>query len=199
MTSGFPHPNQGTVVWDFSSTLSGFRLRGYHPLWQVVSGHFSFASEEETEPSTLHLPHLSMWDSVWTVPVSLAATMGIPFWFLFLPLLRCFRSGGSRSVKEHRTPKSRVRSLIQVSPVLWLHAPTRGVSPLAAPFFSSQAEPFSRRRDMSGRWWCPLAFGEYLSLLCASLLFVRGVILSLVLELNSPFTPDSIEWGVACC
>jgi hypothetical protein len=57
-----------------------------------------------------------------------------------------------------------VRSLIRVSPVLRLHAPTRGVSPLAAPFVSSQAEPFSRRRDMSGHWWCPLAFGEYLSL-----------------------------------
>jgi hypothetical protein len=40
-------------------------------------------------------------DSVWTVPISLAATKGIPCWFLFLPLLRCFRSGGSRSVKEH--------------------------------------------------------------------------------------------------
>ena len=63
-----------------------------------------------------------------------------------------------------------MRSLIQASPVLWLHAPTRGVSPLAAPFFSSQAEPFSRRRDMSGLWWCLLAFGENLFVyLCASL------------------------------
>ena len=62
-----------------------------------------------------------------------------------------------------------MRSLIQASPVLWLHAPTRGVSPLAAPFFSSQAEPFSRRRDMSSLWWCLLAFGENLSYMCASL------------------------------
>ena len=93
-----------------------------------------------------------------------------------------------------------MRSLIQASPVLWLHAPTRGVSPLAAPFFSSQAEPFSRRRDMSGRWWCLLAFGEYLFVfLCASLLFVRGVILNpLCLRFGSPFTPCSCEHGVAC-
>ena len=168
MTPGFPHPNQGTVVWDFSSALSGLGLRGCHPLWRVVSGHFSFASEEEAEPFTLHLPRFSTWDSVWTVPVSLAATMGIPFWFLFLPLLRCFRSGGSRSVKEHPAPKSQVRSLIWVSPVLRLHAPTRGVSPLAAPFFGSQAEPFSRRRGMLGRWWCLLAFGENLSYMCVA-------------------------------
>jgi hypothetical protein len=151
VTSDFPHPNQGTVVWDISSALSGFCLGGCHPLWRAVSGHFSCASEEEAEPLTLHLPQVSSWDSVWTVPVSLAATVGIPFWFLFLPLLRCFRSGGSRSVKELPTPKSRMRGLIQVSPVLWLHAPTRGISLLAAPFFSSQAEPFSRRRGMLGR------------------------------------------------
>ena len=47
-------------------------------------------------------------------------------WFLFLPLLRCFRSGGSRSVKELMTPKSHMRSLIRVSLVLRLLAPTQG-------------------------------------------------------------------------
>jgi len=101
VSSDFPHPNQGTVVWDSSSTHTGLRLRGYHPLWQVISDHFSLTSEEAAGPLTLHLPQVSLRDSVWTVPASLAATKGIPFWFLFLPLLRCFRSGGSRSVKEH--------------------------------------------------------------------------------------------------
>ena len=43
-----------------------------------------------------------------------------------------------------------VRSLIQASPDLQLHALTRGVSLLAAPFFSVQAVPSSRRRFMSG-------------------------------------------------
>jgi hypothetical protein len=126
VTSNFPHPNQGTVVWDSRSTLSGLRLRGCHPLWRAISGHFSLTSEEEARPLTLHLPCFSAWDSVWTVPVSLAATKGIPCWFLFLPLLRCFRSGGSRSVKEHRTLASSVRSLIRVSSVLGLLALTRG-------------------------------------------------------------------------
>jgi hypothetical protein len=126
VTSDFPHPNQGTVVWDSSSTHSGLRLRGYHPLWQVISDHFSLTSEEAAGPLTLHLPQVSLRDSVWTVPASLAATKGIPFWFLFLPLLRCFRSGGSRSVKEQRTLASSLRSPIQVSSVLRLLAPTRG-------------------------------------------------------------------------
>ena len=148
MTSNFPHQNHGTVIWDSCSTLSGLCLGGFHPLWQAFSGHFSLASEEEAGPLTLHLPHISMRDSVWTVPFSLAATKGIPFWFLFLPLLRCFRSGGSRSVREHvwevpfRNP--RFKGCMRLP---------EAVSRLAAPFFSSQAEPFSRQRGMSGPWW----------------------------------------------
>ena len=102
MTSNFPHQSHGAVVWDSRSALSGLRLRGCHPLWRAFSGHFNLASEEEARPLTLHLPHISVRDSVWTVPVSLAATKGIPFWFLFLPLLRCFRSGSTHSVKEQR-------------------------------------------------------------------------------------------------
>jgi hypothetical protein len=126
VTSDFPHPNQGTVVWDSCSALSGLCLGGCHPLWRAFSGHFSLTGEEEAGPLTLHLPRVSMWDSVWTFPFSLAATRGIPCWFLFLPLLRCFRSGGSRSVREHLAPKSQVGSPIRVSPVQKLHALTRG-------------------------------------------------------------------------
>ena len=106
MTSDFPHQNHGTVVWDSCSAHTGVCLGGFHPLWRAFSGHFSFASEEEAGPLTLHLPCLSAWDSVWTFPISLAATKGIPFWFLFLPLLRCFRSGGSRSHEGSITRKS---------------------------------------------------------------------------------------------
>lgn len=126
MTPNFPHQNHGTVVWDSRSTLSDLRLRGCHPLWRAFSGHFNLVSEEEARPLTLHLPQVSLRDSVWTIPISLAATKGIPCWFLFLPLLRCFRSGGSRSVKEQQTPKSLLRSLIRVSSVLRLLALTRG-------------------------------------------------------------------------
>ena len=127
MTSDFPHPNQGTVLRDSSSTPSSLFLRGFHPLWQTFPGHFSFAGEKEAGPLTLHLPRVSPRDSVWTVPSSLAATEGIPFWFLFLPLLRCFNSGGSHShVGASRFRRTMMGSPIEESPVLRLHALTRG-------------------------------------------------------------------------
>jgi hypothetical protein len=141
VTSSFSHPYQGTVLWDSSPSSSRLRLRGFHPLWRAVSGYFGFASEKVAGPATLHSPCVSAWSSVWTFPFSLAATGGIPIWFLFLPLLRCFRSGGSRSFLEcHEVLWELVaRSLIRVSPDLRLRAATRGVSPLAAPFFGAQA------------------------------------------------------------
>ena len=150
MTSNFPHQNHGTVVWDSSSTLSGLRLRGYHPLWRAISGYFSFTSEEEARPLTLHLPQVSKWDSVWTFPISLAATKGIPCWFLFLPLLRCFRSGGSRSVKEHI-----LGSPIRVSPDLRLHAPTRGgIAACRALLRLSSRAILQIAWHVSGHRWC---------------------------------------------
>ncbi len=110
MTADFLHPNQGTVLRDPCSAPSGLRLRGFHPLWRAFPGHFSFVGEEEAGLLTLHLPQVSLWDSVWTFPVSLAANQGIPYWFLFLPLLRCFRSGGSRSHEGSTTiPKNHDR------------------------------------------------------------------------------------------
>ena len=150
MTPNFPHQNHGTVVWDSSSTLSGLRLRGYHPLWRAISGYFSFTSEEEAGPLTLHLPQVSQWDSVWTFPISLAATKGIPCWFLFLPLLRCFRSGGSRSVKEHI-----LGSPIQVSPDLRLHAPPRGgIAACRALLRLSSRAILQIAWHVSGHRWC---------------------------------------------
>ena len=150
MPPNFPYQNHGTVVWDSSSTLSSLRLRGCHPLWRAISGYFSFTREEEAGPLTLHLPQVSLRDSVWTFPISLAATKGIPCWFLFLPLLRCFRSGGSRSVKEHI-----LRSLIRVSSVLRLHAPTRGgIAACRALLRLSSRAILQTAWHASGLRWC---------------------------------------------
>ena len=94
MTSDFPYQNHGAVVWDSCLTLSGVCLGGFHPLWRAFSGHFSFAREEIAGPLTLHLPRFSAWDSVWTVPVSLAATRGIPCLVSFPPPTKMLPFGG---------------------------------------------------------------------------------------------------------
>ena len=94
MTTNFPRQNHGAVVWDSSSTLSGLRLRGCHPLWRAISGHFSLTSEEEARPLTLHFPHISVRDSVWTIPSSLAATKGIPCLVSFPPPTKMLPFGG---------------------------------------------------------------------------------------------------------
>src|SRR5208337_685444 len=71
-------------------------------------------------------------------------------WFLFLPLLRCFRSGGSRSVKEHI-----LGSPIQVSPDLRLHAPTRGgIAACRALLRLSSRAILQTAWHVSGHWWC---------------------------------------------
>ena len=121
MTPDFPHQNHGMVVWDSCSTLSGLCLRGFHPLWQVFSGHFNFASEEEARPLTLHLPHISVRDSVWTIPSSLAATKGIPCLVSFPPPTKMLPFGGF-PLREGAF----LGSPIQVSSVLKLLALTRG-------------------------------------------------------------------------
>lgn len=80
---------------------------------------------------------------------------GDPCWFLFLPLLRCFRSGGSHSVLPRGNPRGfpsargyspRAGGPIRGSRVPRLPAPTPGISPLAAPFVGARAEPSTGRR-----------------------------------------------------
>jgi hypothetical protein len=134
-------------------------------------------------------------DSVWTIPASLAATKGIPFWFLFLPLLRCFRSGGSRSVKEHLTPKSQMRSPIQVSSVLRLHAPTRGgIAACRALLRLSSRAILQTAWHVRANGSVCLAFGEthfvYVVLRVVVVWPMHGVILIPFFGgISSPFTP----------
>lgn len=55
MTSGFSNPYQGMILRNTSPSLSSLCLRGFHPLWQAVPGHFNLTSEEEARSTTLHL------------------------------------------------------------------------------------------------------------------------------------------------
>ena len=97
MAPNFPHHIRGAVLWDMGHRPSGLRLRGYHPLRRSIPGDFGSAFRTDPQPITPHSSMVTHGGSVWATPRSLAVTRGIPFWFLFLPLLGCFRSGGSRS------------------------------------------------------------------------------------------------------
>ena len=151
MAPSFPHPNQGTVLRDSGSTLLGLHLRGFHPLWQAVSGHFSFTKEEAAGPTTPHPSRVSPQSSVWTLPLSLAANKGIPSVSLPPPTKMLPFRGFPLPSWEHREDLAAfpIGSPIQASPDLRLHAPTRGLSQLVASFLGVQAELSTRRRGMS--------------------------------------------------
>ena len=113
MTPNFPHLSQGMVLWDSSLFLSSLRLQGFHLLWQVVPDHFNFASEDIAGPITLHLSQVSLQDSVWTFPFSLAVTKGILVSFFSStyydvsvqwvpsPILECRGSQRNSNEKSH--------------------------------------------------------------------------------------------------
>ena len=79
--------------------------------------------------------------TVWPRPISLAATLGISFWFLFLCLLRCFSSAGSPcisilfNIQCYSIAVTRFR--IRTSMDLCSFAAPHSFSQLVASFFGS--------------------------------------------------------------
>lgn len=70
-----------------------FRLRGCHPLRLAFPDHS--AKRLKWLPASVLQPHRKLsLTMVWAPPLSLAATQGISFRFLFLGVLRCFSSPG---------------------------------------------------------------------------------------------------------
>ena len=68
---------QGQLLWIQRNPIS-ICLRGYHPLFRYIPVHFSSGCGIPCAiTSTPHLCHVAMADSVWAVPLSLAATNGI--------------------------------------------------------------------------------------------------------------------------
>ena len=72
---------------------------------------------------------------VWPLPLSLATTDGITTCFLFLCLLRCFSSAGSRPSGLHAF--SMMGCPIRTSTDLWSFAPPRCFSQLTTSFVAS--------------------------------------------------------------
>ena len=105
--------------------------------------HFSFENRISIRYNTPHLYHVTMTDSVWALPFSLAATNGISIDFFS-------SSYSDASLRTVRSPKlkqgSVKRDLIRTSWDLRSHAPTPGLSQLATSFFAYQAESSTNRR-----------------------------------------------------
>ena len=127
MSPNFSHPNQGTILWDSGAGSFRLTLTGLSPSLAGLSRPLQLRQRGGSRAHNPTSPmDFSMEFGLDSSPFARCYS-GNPSWFLFLPLLRCFRSGGSRSQKGSTvTRRATVRSLIQGSPVLRLHAPTRG-------------------------------------------------------------------------
>ena len=91
--SSAPECYSGTLLPDHYR----FRIPGCHRLWRSVPGDFRYHSSQASAGPTTPIPQRR---SVWALSVSLAATQDISIDFSFHPVLRCFSSQGSLSIKE---------------------------------------------------------------------------------------------------
>ena len=94
MTPNFPHPNQGTVVWNSSHNSFWFTLTGLSPSLAGLFKPFQLHQGRRSRVLNSTSPSLFRWDSVWTVPISLAATKGIPCLVSFPPPTKMLPFGG---------------------------------------------------------------------------------------------------------
>ena len=134
---------QGQLLWIWQNPAL-IRLRGYHPLFRYFPVHFSFDYRILYVISvTPHLYHVTITDSVWAVPLSLAATNGISIDF-------SSSSYSDASLRTVRPPKRKQgsvkRDLIRKSRGRRSHAPNPGLSQLATSFIAYQAESSTNRR-----------------------------------------------------
>lgn len=165
MPGRFPLPNQATVfgipgIFLLPFPYGTFTLFG--AAFQRTSGQ---GARKCPGPTTPHLYLL------------IAGRFGLPcaafprrysrhrYCFLFLPLLRCFTSGGSLSSRSG--PKARIP--IQRSQDRRPHAPTLGLSQLARSFFGSGAKPSTKWRSIGRN---PL---DYKPMVVSSIGFIKTV------------------------
>ena len=139
---------------------AGLRLRGCHPLRRGFPAHFGFPGRGvwRRAPCNPTSPRAFARGFGLGSPPFGRPYSGDPYWFLLLPLLRCFRSGGSHSVLPPQGggfPSAAGYSPaaggpIRGSPDQRLRAPTRGLSQLATPFVGARAEPSTGRLSRAG-------------------------------------------------
>ena len=124
------------VLWILSAALP-FRLRGFYPLWRIFPYASATASQCIPQSSTPQV----LLPTVWPLPISLAATLGISFDFsssAYLdvsvqrvsPIIPILFSIMCRSIAP-------ADSSIRKSTAQRIFAPPRGLSQLVTSFFGS--------------------------------------------------------------
>ena len=117
--------------------FKSFRLRGFYPLSLCFPTLFDYVSLWITESFTPQVLLLQ----VWALPISLATTFGIVFYFLFLRVIRCFSSPGSLHyamyLRNDTITLLMVSSLIRTSTDQSLFATPRSLSQLVTSFFGA--------------------------------------------------------------
>ena len=125
------------VVLRILPPFEQFRLPGFYRLslcFPTLFGYRSYWILESFTPKVLLL-------LVWALPISLATTFGIVYYFLFLWVIRCFSSPRSLritidSLYDTATLLA-VSSLIRISTDLCLFATPRSFSQLVTSFFGA--------------------------------------------------------------
>ena len=98
MASSFPNLCQGMVLWDSSPSFFQFALTGLSPSLASLFRLLRLSWLEERLDPQPHIPPKSPWKVRFGLfPFRSPLLRESRNWFLFLPLLRCFSSGGSRS------------------------------------------------------------------------------------------------------
>ena len=99
MASSFPNPCQGMVLWDSSPSFFQFTPTGPSPSLASLFRLLRLSWLEERLDPQLHIPLKFPWEVRFGLfPFRSPLLRESRYWFLFLPLLRCFSSGGSRSL-----------------------------------------------------------------------------------------------------
>ena len=119
-------------------TYSGFLLA---PVFPFVYGAFTLFDRIFQFSSTRSSVHFSQVLTrhvflyvVWALPISLATTFGIVFYFLFLRVIRCFSSPGSPDITMNSL--YRTATLLAVSSLIRISAATIAHLQLTAAFRS---------------------------------------------------------------
>ena len=100
MFPSFTRDIQRTLLRNTKTHLSDLSLEDCHPLWSTIPGKFGLISEDVSGSTTPQLPHISMRDSVCSVPRSIAFTDGISV-ISFPAGTRMFRSPAFPLITQH--------------------------------------------------------------------------------------------------